>query len=85
MPGPTGDRRSVSELVASLAARSCLLDTQLAVESLEGARESCCADAKDDCAGDEEPLYPPCINPGEREGIWARGASCGLADSRERK
>ena len=56
VPGPTGDLRSVSEFVASLAARSCLLGTQLVVESLEGALESCCAEAKEACAGDEEPL-----------------------------
>lgn len=40
-PASGADRRSVKELVASLAARPCLREAQTAVESLEGARDSC--------------------------------------------
>ncbi len=56
-PGSTPALRSVVELVASLAARSCRLGVQAAaVESLEGARDSCGPDAKGECAGDAVPL-----------------------------
>lgn len=82
---PRGFLSSVKELAASLAERSCLLGTHPTVESVDGARESCCVEAKDACAGEEELLRVPCTKPGERDGTCARGASCDPAGSLDRK